>query len=101
MVPDPAKPQSAPFVTVMSASSKSVVLSEDVNVKDKVASSEESPSLTSAAVIVMVGGVVSAVVFVQLNWSAAVLLFPAASVNVLPATSMVHAPSPVGVKVAV
>lgn len=45
--------------------------------------------------------VIPAVVFVQLNWSAAVLLFPAASVNVLPATSMVHAPSPDGVNVAV
>ena len=39
--------------------------------------------------------------YVQLNWSAAVLLFPAASVNVLAATSMVVAPLADGVKVAV
>ena len=36
-----------------------------------------------------------------MNWSTAVLLFPAASVNVLAATSMVTAPSVVGVNVAV
>ena len=59
-MPEPAKDDRAPFVTVMSASSKFVVLSEEVNVKDKVASSEDPPSLTSAAVMVMVGGVVSA-----------------------------------------
>jgi len=49
-------------------------------------------------VIVIVGLVPS---YVQLNCEAAVLLFPYASVNVLAATSMVAAPSAVGVKVAV
>ena len=39
--------------------------------------------------------------YVQLNCVAAVLLFPAASVNVLEATSTVVAPAPLGVKVAV
>ena len=38
---------------------------------------------------------------VQLNWVAAVLLLPAASVNVLAATSMVATPVAVGVNVAV
>ena len=39
--------------------------------------------------------------YVQLNCVAAVLLLPAASVNAPPATSIVVAPSEVGVKVAV
>ena len=43
----------------------------------------------------------AAAVFVQLNWSAAVFPFPASSVKASPATSIVHAPSPVGVNVAV
>ena len=44
------------------------------------------------------GGVPS---WVQVYWVATVLLLPAASVNVLAATSMVVAPSELGVKVAV
>jgi hypothetical protein len=39
--------------------------------------------------------------YVQLNCVAAVLLLPAASVNLLEATSIVVAPAPLGVKVAV
>ena len=45
-----------------------------------------------------VGAVAS---YVQLNCEAAVLLLPAASVNLLEATSIVVAPAPLGVKVAV
>ena len=56
------------------------------------------PSLISAAVIVIVGAVES---YVQLNCVAAVLLLTAASVNAPPATSIVVAPAPLGVKVAV
>ena len=39
--------------------------------------------------------------YVQLNCVAAVLLLPAGSVNLLEATSIVVAPAPLGVKVAV
>ena len=70
----------------------------DVNVKERVESFEVAPSFTSAAVIVIVGDVLS---YVQLNCVAAVLLLPTASVNLLAATSIVQAPSPVGVNVAV
>ena len=69
-----------------------------MNVRESVASFDVAPSLTSADVIAIVGAVPS---YVQLNWVAAVLLLLAASVNVPPATSMVVAPSPLGVKVAV
>ena len=69
-----------------------------VKVSASVSSLDVNPSAPSAAVIVMVGAVPS---YVQLNCVAAVLLFPAASVNVLAATSMVAAPSAVGVNVAV
>ena len=55
-VPEPAKSESVPFVTVISAASKSSVLSEAVNVRLSVTSEEVSPSETSAAVMVMVGG---------------------------------------------
>ena len=57
-----------------------------------------SPLLTSAEVIVIVGAVAS---YVQANCVAAVLLFPAASVNVPAPTSIVVTPSPLGVNVAV
>jgi len=57
-----------------------------------------STSVPSSTVPEMVGDVPS---YVQLNGSAAVLLFPYASVNALAATSMVAAPSAAGVKVAV
>ena len=60
VVPEPANPEIEPFVTVMSASSKSVVLSEDVNVNESDASDDDPPSATSVAVMVIVGGVASA-----------------------------------------
>jgi len=91
-----------PLDTVMSPTAKLVVALLLVNVTVKVPSLVVEPSLTAllplVAVIVIVGLVPS---YVQLNWSAAVLLFPYASVNALSATSMVAAPSAVGVKVAV
>ena len=51
-----------PLVTVMSASAKFEVASLDVNVRAKVASLDVSPSVTSAAVIVIVGAVLSTTV---------------------------------------
>ena len=58
------------------------------------------PSVTPLVVdaMVMVGTTLS---YVQLNWVAAVLLLPIESVNVLASTSIVVAPAPDGVKVAV
>jgi len=88
-----------PLVTVISSAlTKSVVASLLVKVSESVASLDVNGSDPSLAVIVIVGPVPS---YVQLNWSAAVLLLPAASVNALSATSMVAAPSAAGVKVAV
>ena len=68
---------SAPPITVMSASAKFVVASLDVNVSTIVPSLEVPPSVTSAAVIVIVGDVLS---YVQLNSVATVLLLPPPSV---------------------
>ena len=98
VVPEPVKPEIEPFVTVMSAAAKFVVISEDVNVNESDASDDDPPSATSVAVMVIVGGVAS---YVQLNSSEAMLLLPAASVNVPAATLIVQAPSPAGVNVAV
>ena len=92
VLPEPVKPEIEPFVTVMSAAAKSVVISEDVNVNESDASDDDPPSATSVAVMVIVGGVVST--WVQLNSSEAVLLLPAASVNAPAATLIVQAPSP-------
>ena len=55
VVPAPEKPESIPLVTLMSETSKSEVLSEAVNDIDKFESLDVSPSLTSDAVMVMVG----------------------------------------------
>ena len=88
----------APLLTVISPTAKLVVASLDVNVSASVASLDVNPSDPSAAVIVMVGPVLSNV---QLNWVAALLLFPTASAYVELATSIVTAPSVVGVMVAV
>ena len=55
---------SSPLVTEMSPTAKFVVASLAVNVRDKVPSLDVAPSLTSAAVIVIVGAVAS---YVQLN----------------------------------
>ena len=49
----------APPLTVMSADAKFVVASLDVNVSANVPSFDVSPSLTSAAVIVIVGATLS------------------------------------------
>ena len=49
----------APLLTVISSAAKFVVASLEVKVSDNVASFEESPSLTSVAVIVIVGTVPS------------------------------------------
>ena len=57
-----------------------------------------APPVTSADVIVIVGRVIS---YVQLNVEAAILLLLTGSVNLFAATSIVVAPSSVGVKVAV
>jgi hypothetical protein len=59
VVPEPVKPEIEPFVTVMSAAARSVVLSEDVNVNESDASDDNPPSDTSVAVMVIVGGVAS------------------------------------------
>ena len=87
-----------PFATVISVEAKFVVASLDVNVSDNVALLDVSPSDTSEAEIVIVGPVPS---YVQLNCVAAELSLPDASVNLLAGTSIVHAPSPLGVNVAV
>ena len=57
----------------------------------------KDPSVTSDDVIVIVGDVPS---YVQLNWTAAELPFPAESVKAFAATSIVVGPSPLGVNVA-
>ena len=98
VVPDPEKLLSVPPLTTTSPAAKFVVLWLAVKVTDREVSADESPSFTSAAVIVIVG----AVLYVQLNCVAAVLSTPVeAFVKVLLATSIVVAPCAVGVKVAV
>ena len=97
-MPEPLKPEIAPLVTETSPAAKSVVAWLAVKVSERVASLEANGSLPSAAVIVIVGEVLSKV---QVNCVAAVLSLPAASLKVPPATSIVHAPFAVGVKVAV
>ena len=87
-----------PPETDMSPTAKFVVASFEVKVSDSAASLDVPPSATSAAVIVMVGPVSSCV---HVNWVAAAFAAPAASVYPPAPTSMVHAPSAVGVKVAV
>ena len=84
-----------PPPTVISELTKLVVVSENVIVTSKV---EPVDGLLSELVIATVGAVPS---YVHVNWVAAVLLFPAESVNFPDATSMVVAPSALGVKVAV
>ena len=86
-----------PLVTVISPTTKFVVASLEVNVNAIDESLLVAPSDTVALVIVIVGAVES---YVQLNCDAAVLLLPAASVNVAAPTSIEVAPSLVGVNVA-
>ena len=92
----------APFPTEMSPTAKLDVASFEVKVRVSVASLVVEPLLTallpSVAVIVMVGDVSS---WSQLNWVAAELVLPTASLNPPAATSIVVAPSAVGVNVAV
>ena len=84
--------------TVISPTAKSVVALLEVKINVNESSLEVSPSLAGNAVMVMVGG---KLVVVQLNMLDAPLLLPDASVNLFARTFMVHAPSAVGVKVAV
>ena len=97
-----AKLLNDPPDTDMSPTAKSVVASLDVNVKVSAASLVVEPLDTAlppaTAVIVMVGLVSSCV---HVNWVAAAFAAPAASVYPPAPTSMVVAPSAVGVKVAV
>ena len=65
---------SAPLVTVMSPTMKFEVASLEVKVKDNVESSDVPPSDTSAAAMVIVGGIDSALVVKE---NAVVLLIPA------------------------
>ena len=88
----------APLDTDMSAAAKSLVASLEVNVSESVASLEVNPVLPCDAVIVIVGLVSSCV---HANWVAAAFAAPAASEYPPAPTSMVHAPSAVGVNVAV
>ena len=82
----------------MSPMTKFVVASFEVKIMAIVELFEVAPSLTVDEVIAILGTTVSKV---QLNWLAALLLLPELSVNLLMATSMVVAPCPDGVKVAV
>ena len=82
----------------MSPTTKLVVALLEVKIMAIVELFEVAPSETVDEVIAMVGTTVSKV---QLNCVAALLLLPALSVNLLMATSMVFAPLPDGVKVAV
>ena len=93
---------SAPFDTDMSPTAKLLVASLDVKVRVRAASLVVAPldtALPPAAAVIVIVGLVSSCVHV--NWVAAEFAAPAASVYVLLATSMVHAPSADGVNVAV
>ena len=87
-----------PLVTDMSLSVKSVVASDEVNIRSMVESVDAVPLVTVVDVISMVGGILS---YVQVNGVVAVFPLPAASVNVPPATFTVYKPTAVGVNVAV
>ena len=90
------------MVTVISSATKLLVASLEVKVRVSVASLVVEPLDTAlppaAAVIVIVGDVSS---WSQLNWVAAELVFPEASVNPPAPTSIVVAPSAVTENVAV
>ena len=87
----------APLVMVISVSVKLLVASLEVKVREIEASLVALPEDTVEEVIVIVGEELSKV---HVNWVAAVLALPAASVKVPAATSIVHGPFAVGVKVA-
>ena len=63
VVPEPLKPERLPPVTLISPTSKSVVDSFDVNVRDKDPSLVDAPLAASAEVMLIVGSVVSIVRF--------------------------------------
>ena len=75
-----------------------MVASDEVNVNWIDESFDVVPLETVSDVIVIVGDVPSNV---HVNWVAAVFPLPAASVNAPASTSIVHKPSPSGVKLAV
>ena len=97
VVPEPEKLDNEPFETVISPTTKLVVVSLDVNTIAIVASLDVSPLDTVDEVIVIVGDVPS---YVQEKLLDALLLLPLASVNVEAPTLIVQAPSVVGVNVA-
>ena len=68
----------SPPDTLIAPTSKSVVASFDMNVRDKDPSLLNPPLATSEALMLIVGSVVS---YVQLKMLDAVLLLPAVSVN--------------------
>ena len=73
-----------------------VTTSENTNVTVAV-----SPTFNAVSDNVKLDTVTAVLSYVQLNWEAAELLFPTLSVNLLASTSIVVAPSPEGVNVAV
>ena len=87
-----------PLVTDMSLSVKSVVASDEVNIRSMVESVDAVPLVTVVDVISMVGGILS---YVQVNGVAALFEKPAGSVKLSAATFTVYTPSVVGVNVAV
>ena len=76
-------------LTVISLSVKSVVASDEVNIRSMVESVDAVPLVTVVDVISMVGGILS---YVQVNGVVAVFPLPAASVNAPAATPTVHKP---------
>ena len=100
VVPLPDRVPNVPPETVMSSFTKLVVAWPAVKTYAIVASFVVDPEVTPTVVVVITipGAVVSCV---YANWVAAVFWLPDASVNLFAATSIVAAPSPVGVNVAV
>ena len=102
MVEVEAKLLSDPPDTWMSPTAKFVVASLEVKVRVSAASLVVAPldtALPPAAAVIVIVGLVSS--WVHVNWPAAELVLPAPSLYPPALTSMVHAPSAVGVKVAV
>ena len=66
-MPDPAKLLNAPPLTVISPTTKLLVLSLEVNVRESVASLDVAPSLTSAAVSAIVGAAAKATLALNKN----------------------------------
>ena len=87
--PLPVKLLNVPLLTVTSPVVKLVVASLEVNVNAMVGLLAIALFATVVDVMVMLGGILSNV---QLNADVAVLLFPAASVNLFARTLIVHAP---------